>query len=465
MADTLKVLSPYNLECIEELNFNTEKDVESCLNSADKLFKDRDRWLPPYKRIEILEKLAELMKKNKSQFVELAVKEGGKPFVDTEVEVDRAIQGIKLGAVALHKLHGEQVPMGLTQPSVNRLATTFYEPVGPVVSLSAFNHPLNLIVHQTVPAIAAGCPVIVKPALDTPLSCLKFVRLIHEAGLPESWCQCLVVTNENAEKLACDNRVGYVSFIGSQKVGWYLRSRLAKGTRLALEHGGVAPVIIDKVDNLDDHIPDLIKGAFYHAGQVCVSIQRIYVAEAQLHELVEKLKEKANALKVGDPKEPDCDVGPLIRPQETERVGLWVEEAVKGGAKLACGGKATGETLFEPTILVNPPEDAKVSREEIFGPVVCVYSFKTLDEAIERANSLDYAFQASIFSNNLDRALYSVQRLNASCVMVNDHTAFRVDWMPFGGRDWSGLGLGGIFHSAKEMMREKLMVIKSPSLS
>lgn len=464
-VEKLAVLSPFNQSVIEELSYNRASDVENALDRAHKAFLNRDQWLPPYKRIEILEKLAILVEKNRDCLIEIAVKEGGKPYIDTDIEVARAIQGVKLGITAIHQLHGEEVPMGLTAPSVNRMGFTFYEPIGVVVSLSAFNHPVNLIIHQTIPAIAAGCPVIVKPAPDTPLSCIEMVKLIHEAGLPEEWCQVLITDNVNAEKLATDHRVGYLSFIGSAKVGWYLRSKLARGARCALEHGGVAPVILDRLESFDAIAAPLAKGAFYHAGQVCVSVQRVYVPEDQAETLAEALKKEAVKMPVGDPMDKGTAVGPLIRPGEVTRVSEWVNEAIAQGATLVCGGSKKGDYCFEPTILLNPSLESKISREEIFGPVVAIYGYRELDEAIASANSLEFAFQASIFTQNLDNALYAVQRLNASAVMVNDHTAFRVDWMPFGGRDSSGLGLGGISHSAKEMSRVKLMVLKSPKLA
>jgi acyl-CoA reductase-like NAD-dependent aldehyde dehydrogenase len=404
------------------------------------------------------------MEGRKDHLIQTAISEGGKPYADTVVEVERAIQGVKLGITAIHQLAGEQIPMGLTRASTHRLAFTTPEPIGVVVSLSAFNHPLNLAVHQIVPAIAAGCPVIFKPAPATPLSSGEFVKMLSEAGLPQGWCQYILCSNELAEKLCTDKRVGYVSFIGSAKVGWYLHSRLAPGTRCALEHGGAAPAIVDTTADLAQVIPAVVKGGFYHAGQVCVSVQRIFVPEQTLEPFVEGLAVAVKKLKVGDPAAHDTEVGPLIRPQEVDRISKWVDEAVASGAKLACGGTRLSETCYAPTVLVNPPKDAKVSLEEVFGPLVCVYGYRDIADAIAIANSLPYAFQSSVFSKNVDAALGTAQRLNAAAVMVNDHTAFRVDWMPFGGRDASGLGMGGIAYSAKEMSREKLIVLKSDKL-
>ena len=387
--------------------------------------------------------------------------EGGKPYADSKVEVHRAINGLKLAIEHIPQIKGEQIPMGHTASSANRLAFTQREPIGVVSSISAFNHPLNLIVHQTVPAIAVGAPVIIKPAQTTPLSCLKFVEILKEAGLPDGWCQTLVVENEAAEKLVIDERVNFFSFIGSANVGWMLRSKLSPGTRCALEHGGAAPVIVDRSASIDAVVDSVLKGGFYHAGQVCVSVQRVYVHESACDELATKLADKARDLIVGDPLNPETEVGPLILPREVDRVAQWVEQARESGAKVLCGGRKLSDTCYSPTVLLNPDENAIVSQREIFGPVVCIYSYTEKTDAIARANSLPYAFQASIYTNDLTDALDTSNKLNATAVMVNDHTAFRVDWMPFGGRDASGLGMGGIQYSMHEMTREKMLVIKS----
>jgi acyl-CoA reductase-like NAD-dependent aldehyde dehydrogenase len=394
----------------------------------------------------------------------IAAEEGGKPYIDSEVEVLRAINGVKLAVAYIGQIKGEQIPMGHTKSSANRLAFTFREPIGVVSSISAFNHPLNLIIHQTVPAIAVGSPVIIKPALTTPLSCLAFMDILKEAGLPDGWCQVIVTDNDAAEKLVSDERINYLSFIGSAKVGWYLRSKLSPGTRCALEHGGAAPVIVEQDADVESMLPALLKGGFYHAGQVCVSVQRVFVHESICEDVANKLAKMAGSLIVGDPLDKKTEVGPLILPREVDRVEEWVNEAVSKGAKILSGGKRISDTLFEPTVLLNPPDDVNVSTQEIFGPVVCVYSYSDRNEAIDKANSLPYAFQAAVFTNNLDTTLDTVNKLNATAVMINDHTAFRVDWMPFGGRDSSGIGMGGIPYSMDEMTREKMMVIKSDVL-
>jgi len=462
---SLKVNRPFDGTLIKEIPMHDATDVEQALQVAYGLFQDRSKWLPAWQRIAILEKVAEIMSGQVDELTRIAAEEGGKPYVDSRVEVLRAINGVKLAVEHIAQIKGEQIPMGLTESSVNRLAFTLREPIGVVASISAFNHPLNLIIHQVVPAIAVGSPVIIKPALTTPLSCLKFMEILAQANLPDGWCQCLLCDNENSEKLVTDERTNYLSFIGSANVGWFLRSKLSPGTRCALEHGGAAPVIVEADADFAPMIDSLLKGGFYHAGQVCVSVQRVFAHESICDQVAEQLSARAGKLIVGDPLDKQTEVGPLILPHEVDRVEDWVNQAREQGATVLCGGHRISNTCYAPTVLLNPPADAKVSRLEIFGPVVCIYSYRDRQAAIRLANALPWAFQASIFTKDLDTALDTVNQLNATAVMVNDHTAFRVDWMPFGGRDSSGIGMGGIQYSMHEMTREKLMVFKSTVLS
>ncbi|MCF6212773.1 MAG: aldehyde dehydrogenase family protein [Flavobacteriaceae bacterium] len=460
----LKVTSPYDLSLIKEIPTVDKAEVEKALATAYALFQDQSKWIPAHERMAILHRAAAIMESRLDELTKTAAQEGGKPLVDSKVEVLRAINGVQIAAEHIGQLKGEQIPMGLTKASEGRLGFTTREPIGVVSSVSAFNHPLNLIVHQVVTAVAAGCPVIVKPATTTPLSCIALVAILKEAGLPDGWCQAVVCGRDAAEILVTDKRVNYFSFIGSADVGWYLKSKLAPGTRCALEHGGAAPVIVEEDADFNEMLPALLKGGFYHAGQVCVSVQRVFVHKNICNDLANQLAEMASKLVVGNQMDSATEVGPLILPKEVDRVEAWVNEAVNAGAELLCGGKRISDTCYEPTVLLNPPADAKVSTLEIFGPVVCVYAYDDREKAIEIANSLDVHFQASVFTKNLDIALDVVKKLNATAVMVNDHTAFRVDWMPFGGRDASGIGMGGIQYSMHEMTREKLMVIKSSVL-
>jgi acyl-CoA reductase-like NAD-dependent aldehyde dehydrogenase len=462
----LEVTAPYDNALLATVATADALAVEQALTTAYGLFLDRSKWLSKQRRISILQKTALLMKEQRDELALAAAEEGGKPLIDSEVEVDRAIDGVHNCIECLRTATGREIPMGVNAASVNRLAMTRHEPIGVVVAVSAFNHPLNLIVHQVGPAIASGCPVIVKPAEDTPLSCFRFVEILREAGLPEAWCQPLVVGElEVATQLVTDARVGFFSFIGSARVGWMLRSQLAPGARCALEHGGAAPVIVAADADLEKTLPALAKGGFYHAGQVCVSVQRVYCHESMARKLAEALAVLAAALEVGDPTVADTEVGPLIRPREVTRVHEWVTEAIAAGAEKLCGGEELSASCYAPTVLFNPPDDAAVSQQEIFGPVVCVYSYTDMDAAIERANALPVAFQAAVFTKDLDTALECYRKLDASAVMVNDHTAFRVDWMPFAGLRQSGMGVGGIPYTFHDMKIEKLLVVKSDALT
>jgi acyl-CoA reductase-like NAD-dependent aldehyde dehydrogenase len=461
MTKRLKVNSPYDGHLITEIDLHDADQVESALETAYQLAKDYDKTLPAHQRIEILEKTADLVQAKAEEFAHQAAEEGGKPLVDSRIELARAVQGIREAAQSVNQLTGHEIPMNLTASSMNRMALTIREPIGVVAAISAFNHPFNLIAHQVIPAVAVGCPVIVKPALTTPLSCLNLVKCLYEAGLPKEWCQAIVCENSLAEKIVTSPRVAFFTFIGSGAVGWKLRSKLAPGTRCALEHGGAAPVIVDHDADLEDTLPLLAKGGFYHAGQVCVSVQKVFVHESIVDAFAKGLVELAEKLVVGDPLDEKTEVGPLIQEKEVDRVDQWVKEAQDEGAKILTGGKKIGATCYAPTVILNPSDKTNVSAYEIFGPVVNIYSFKDRLEAIARANLTPFSFQAAVITRNVDTALDTAKRLNAATVMINDHTAFRVDWMPFGGRKASGLGVGGILPTMMEMTEEKMLLFRS----
>jgi acyl-CoA reductase-like NAD-dependent aldehyde dehydrogenase len=442
-------------------------DRETCLRflaEARALSEDRAGWLPVHQRLSILKNAATLIAQRAEELAVQAAREGGKPLLDSRVEVARAIEGIETAIAVLRTEGGREIPMSLSPSSVERFAVTYREPRGPVVAISAFNHPFNLIIHQVVPAVAVGAPVLVKPASATPLSCRALVEILLEAGLPEAWCRVVHCDNETTRALVAHPATAFLSFIGSARVGWMLRALLSPGASCALEHGGLAPVIVDESADLADAIPRLVKGGFYHAGQVCVSVQRIFVHASILDDFVARFVKSAQALQVGDPLDPTTEVGPLIHPDEVERVASWVTEAVDAGARLGCGGQKLGSTTYAPTVLIDPPDDVQVSTEEIFGPVVCVYGYEHVSEAIARATRPDSYFQAAVFTQKYEAALTLSRQLRGMAVMVNDHTAFRVDWMPFGGQRNSGMGVGGIGSCMKELTVERMVVFRAPGL-
>lgn len=456
------VVSPFDGRELGTVATSDADHVEDALSVAEALYRDRDGWLSVPDRIAILSRTAAIMESQVEELTLLAASEGGKPYTDSKVEVIRAIDGVRLCIEALRGEAGTVIPLGTTKATMGRTGFTIKEPIGVVVAVSAFNHPLNLIVHQVGPAVASGCPVVVKPASDTPLSCLRFVEILREAGLPEGWAQAIVTAdNATATKLVTDKRVAFFSFIGSARVGWMLRSKLAPGARCALEHGGVAPLILAEPYRSEAALPAIAKGGFYHAGQVCVSVQRVYAPANKAQDVAQQLANLADKLVVGAPEDPATEVGPLIRHEEADRVEEWVNEAVSGGAKLLCGGKRISDSCYAPTVLLNPPEDAKVSKDEVFGPVVCVYSYDELDDAVARANSLPVSFQSAVFCDDINTAIGLGKRLDGSAVMINDHTAFRDDVMPFAGLKESGHGVGGIPYTFEDMQIDKLLVIKT----
>ncbi len=458
MSNLLQVKQAYTGEVLKELEMHNSVQVDQMLSRAEK--RHLQGALPIHERINILRKLATLVANEHEQFSQLIANEGGKPIRDARVEVTRAVSGIHIAIAEIQSVKGVEVPMDLSAAGSGRKAFTILEPIGVVVAVSAFNHPLNLAIHQVIPAVAAGCPVIIKPAAVTPLSTLRLVELILQAGLPEGWAQVALTDRENSEKLVTDSRVAFFSFIGSAKVGWYLKSKLAPGTRCALEHGGVAPLIFDQYADEESFVNGVVKASMYHSGQVCVSVQRVYVPQGRAGELAQKIANIAAKQVVGDAINEDSDLGPLILPKETDRIESWVNEAVAEGAQVIVGGKRINEVSYEPTVLLNPSKTSKVSTSEIFGPVVCVYGYQNIDDAISDANSLDVSFQAAVFSDDISKAMDIAKRLEASAVMINDYTTFRVDWMPFAGRKHSGYGIGGIGYSMKDMLEHKMLVIK-----
>lgn len=461
-SDFFELRAPFDGARIAMVGLMKESDARENLDTLRSSF--AGNMIPKtHERIAVLKRAARRLNDRREAFADLIAWEGGKPLKDARIEVARAVSSLECAAEEAGRLHGLEVPMRATEAAGGRIAFTYPEPIGVVLAISAFNHPLNLIVHQTAPAIAAGCPVMVKPALETPLSCLSFLEVLYEAGLPAAMAAPLIAENAVVEKIAVSPEIAYLSFIGSAKVGWHLRSRIAPGTRLQLEHGGSAPVIIDRDADLERAIPALVRGGYYHSGQVCVSVQRILAHEEIADEFIKLFSAAVRELKTGDPRLATTDCGPIIRGRDIERIAEVVAEAVGAGARIEVGGGKLPQNCFEPTVVVDAPDGARIMREELFGPVTVVNRFRELDEAISAANDVVWSFQAAVFGRDLDRLMAASRRLRASAVMVNDATTFRVDWMPFRGDGPSGLGTGGIPATMRDMTKEKLVVLKTPA--
>jgi len=443
---------------------NTEEYVLAALDKAYQQYENKKNWLKPYERIAILESFLKRFHDNKNEIIDTAIQEGGKPKKHTQIEFERAMEGIEIAIRTLQNFKGEVINMELNTASVNQTAFTIKEPRGVVLALSAFNHPINLTIHQVIPALAVGAPVLFKPASKTPLTGKKIINLLHESGLSKDMAQYISCNNEVTSKLIQNEKIAFMSFIGSEAVGWKLRSLLAPGASCSLEHGGVAPLIFEPDADIDASIDAIIESAFYHAGQVCVSLQRLFVHESILDDFIKILIPKVEALKVGDPFAEDTEVGPLISQEACNRINSWVTEARSAKTEILTGGTKIDANYFSPTVLLNPGENLQISCQEAFGPVLCLYSYKTLDEAIDRANQLPYAFQSSIYTKDINKAFYTCKNLNALTVLVNQVTSFRADWMPFAGYKRSGLGIGGIPYSMEEMSINKQIIIKTGNL-
>ena len=462
---TLEVVNPYDLSLVETLAARGREDAERALSIANGLFRDRGRWLPLHERVAVLERAAGLIEKRLSELATLVVREGGKPLRDARAEISRAADIVKTCVAAVRNDAGDVLPMNLSRPTGERMAFTRREPVGVVVAIGTYSDPFGLIVEQAAPAIAAGCPIVVKPAGETPLSCLAFLEILREAGLPAGWAQAVVTDDEAvAGTLAADPRTGFLSFVGRADAGWRLRNKLGPGTRCALGHGGAAPVVVAGDVDIYEVREALLPGCFRHAGQSGVSVRRVFAHTRVATRFATQLAMKASGLLVGDPMLEETDMGPLIRPGELARVHERVREAVDGGGQLLTGGAALTDTLYPPTVIFNPPPECRLMTEEMFGPVVCIAPWFKIRDALDLANGLPTAFQAAVFTRDIDVAMEIAAGMDASAVMINDHTAFRADWTPFGGWRSSGLGAGTVAGAIRDLQAEKAIVLRTSRL-
>ena len=456
-----KLLSPNDDSLLTLVQDGTAEDIEFLLRETKKAHKEFGKK-KPYERSAILKKVASLLKEKEEFLSKVISAEGGKPLKDAKAEAARAIATIELCAEETLRLHGEVVPMERTAAGKDHMAFTVRDPIGPVLAISAFNHPLNLIAHQVGTAIGAGCAVVLKPASQTPVSAYFLNEAFKEAGLPDGALRVLNAEVSLVEKLVTSKEFGFVSFIGSAKVGWEMRRKIANGTRLSLEHGGQAPAIVREDADLDLAIPSLIKGAFYHAGQVCISTQGIFVHEKIYQNFVSRFREAASKLVVGSAMNENTDIGPLIKPAEVERLQKWIKEAEAAGAKVILGNDVSGSSkqYMNATILTDVPRDASIMKDEAFGPVVCLNSYSDEEELLNYLNDKSYIFEAALFTKDISRAMKIASEIATMTFVINNHTAFRVDQMPFGGHKESGLGMGGVKYAMEEQTRMKQIIIK-----
>ena len=415
--------------------------------------------LPAHKRAEILRPRGRRRSRRRHDEVARTISdEAGKPMKAARVEAKRAMSTYTFAAVEARKLAGEMVPMDAAQAGEGKLAFTLRKPIGIVGAISPFNFPLNLVAHKLAPALAAGCPVVLKPATQTPLSALLLAELEEEAGLPPGWLSVVVgPSSEIGDVLVEDERVKAITFTGSGPVGWGLKERAPK-KKVSLELGNATPVIVAADADLDAAAAALAANSFSFAGQSCISVQRIYVERAAYDGLLERMLPRVEALQVGDPADEETDVGPVIDADAKERILEWVDEARKAGAEVLAGGEER-DGLLQPTVIAGAGRDLKVSCEEVFGPVVTVNAVDSIDEAIELANGTRYGLQAGIFTSSLNTALRAARELDFGGVTVNEAPTFRSDQMPYGGVKDSGNTREGPHYAVRELTEEHLVVL------
>ena len=454
-GDRLEVRSPYSGEVVGRVAKGGAAETRRALDAAERALGEP---LPAHKRAEILVKVAGLIGRRHEEVARTISDEAGKPIKAARVEASRAMSTYTFAAVEARKLAGEMIPMDGAQTGEGKLGFTLRRPIGIVGAISPFNFPCNLVAHKLAPALAAGCPVVLKPASQTPLSALLLAELEEEAGLPAGWLNVVVgPASEIGDVLVGDERVKLITFTGSGDVGWGLQER-APRKRVKLELGNSTPVIVAADADVDAAAAKLAANAFAFAGQSCISVQRIYVEQPAFDAFVEAFLPKVEALKVGDPSDDATDVGPVIDEGARARIGAWIDEARASGAKVLAGGE-TGE-LLKPTVIAEVGDDQKVSCEEIFGPVVIVNPAGSVDEAIERANSTRFGLQAGVFTSSLDTALRAAEGLEFGGVTVNEAPTFRSDQMPYGGIKASGNTKEGPAWAVREMTEERLVVIQ-----
>lgn len=455
------VHSPNDGKLMTKVQMATRNDIVHILEN-NKKHQQQMRALKPYDRSAILKKVAAELKSNEESLAQVIALEGGKPLKDARVEASRAVATIELCAEETLRTHGEMIPMERTPAGKDHIAFTVRDPIGSVLAISAFNHPLNLIAHQVGCAIAAGCSVVLKPASSTPLSAWYLLQAFENARLPQGAFRLINADIDLIEILVASKEFDFVSFIGSAKVGWEMRKKIAPGTRLSLEHGGQAPAIVREDADLDQAIPALIKGSFYHAGQVCISTQRIFVHKKIHAEFTRRFSELASKLHVGSAMDEKTDIGPLIRPEEVTRLQKWISEALSQGARLVIGNEVSGDKnqYLSATVLTDVPRQSKIMTDEAFGPVVCINSYEDEDELLRYINSNTYIFEAALFTKDISRAMKTAMEISTMTFVINNHSAFRVDQMPFGGHKESGLGMGGVKYAIEDMTRMKQIIVK-----
>jgi acyl-CoA reductase-like NAD-dependent aldehyde dehydrogenase len=454
-AETTEVRSPFDGALAAVVHRAGPAEIERAIAAAAAAF-ETTRRLPSWKRAEVLERVSAAIAARQENLARIVALEAGKPLKTARLEVARAAFTFKVAGEEARRVYGEIVPLDWLPGTERHEGHVRRVPLGPIAGISPFNFPLNLVAHKLAPAIAAGNPIILRPASQTPISALELGRLVLEAGWPAEAISVVPSATDAAAPLIEDDRIRLLTFTGSPAVGWSLKGRAGR-KRVTLELGGNAAVIVHDDADLDFAADRIVWGGFSYAGQSCISAQRIYVAEAIYDQFVERLMPRVGNLSVGDPLDEATDVGPLIDAAAADRVDEWVREATAAGARVLCGGSREG-TIWQPTVLDSVRPDLRVSCAEVFAPLIVLNRYSDVRQAIEAADNSDYGLQAGLFTNDQRVIAAAIDELDVGGLIVNDVSAFRVDHMPYGGVKLSGFGREGLRYAIEEMTEMKLVV-------
>lgn len=457
-AEYETIRSPWDGEVAGEVCLAGAADMDDAIAAASASFA-ATRRLATHERVRILETVAAGLRAQREELARLVTLESGKPIRFSYGEVERAVVTFELAAAEARSFGGEVLPIDLEPRSEGRLCLTTRVPRGPIAAIAPFNFPLNLIAHKLAPAIAVGAPVVLKPPPQCPLVSLRLAQIVDAAGWPAGALNVVHCAPEVAQRMVEDERMAVLSFTGSDVVGWKLKE-LAGRKQVLLELGGNAPCVVDEGADLDAALPAIVGGAWAHAGQVCIKVQRLLVHASLYGEFLARFVALTRAVACGDPRDAATVVGPMIEPQHVERVLAWVREATEGGAVLHCGGTAEGNVVA-PTVLTDVRPDMRVCKDEVFGPVTVVEAFDGFDEALARCNATRFGLQAGVFTPDVGRALRAYRELDYGGVVINDVPTFRVDNFPYGGTKASGFGREGVRYAMEEMTEPKVLVLRS----
>jgi acyl-CoA reductase-like NAD-dependent aldehyde dehydrogenase len=456
--ETMPVIDKFTGETFASVPLASRETTERAIFAAHEAFPAWSRT-PAHKRYKILSNVSRLLEQRQEEIAAIICREAGKAWKYSMGEVSRSIETYRFSAEEAKRIHGETVPMDASVAGDGRIGYWLRVPLGVVSAITPFNFPLNLVAHKVGPALAVGNTIVLKPASTTPLTAIVLAEIIEEAGVPAGVFNVVVGSGGTVgEWLSVDPRISKISFTGSPPVGEQI-IRKAGLKKVTMELGNNSGTIIEPDADLSAAIPRCVMSAFANSGQVCISLQRLYVHKAIAKEFTKRFVEETKKLKLGNPLEKDCDVGPMIDIKEAERAETWVKEAVKEGAKVLVGGKRDGRVL-QPTVLVNVRPEMKVMCLEAFAPLVSIYEYDTFEDAVRMVDDTPYGLQAGVYTNDLKKAMYAVDRINVGGVMINDTSIFRVDHMPYGGNKMSGLGREGVRFACEEMTSIKMVMIK-----